>query len=198
MGYQKSTQAFRSVVARVIKEHRQDLKDAPIECVFRDVTKGEGINAYGKLHVKTGIDAFLYFQAHSDELGEGDSYLVLELSKEAWGMWSDEQKEAYVDHFLAYAEVDEKGKLSRVSVDIEAFFEVVARRGKFHTSIKDFARSLQGKLPLMVEAVPEEKSAKGNGKADESSEESGKPDKAERAPRKARTTTAPADSPPAE
>lgn len=159
--YQKPNQVFKAAVARVIKECHTDLKDIPLECVFIDKASGDEM---GKLHIKGKLDAYLYFQSR-EELGSGEQFLVIEIAKDVWQLLDEPQRDALIDHLLCHCELDASTmKLSKCEPDIQEFNEVAARRGKWNSSIKDFARSLTGKLPLVAEPEKEkvEKSSKGD------------------------------------
>lgn len=150
--YLKATNELVDLVGKVIRECRQDLSFTPYECVFRDKANDESVSGMGKLSVKSGIDAFLYFQAHDGELVEGDFFLVIEVAQDVWQIFNEDQKKALIDHLLAYVEIEEgTNKLIKHRPDSSEFYSVAARRGAWHTSIKDMVTAVtKRKMPLIT------------------------------------------------
>ncbi len=152
--YLEAGKEVEKLAKRIINEHHPQLRGVMIRYIFsiKPLT-AKNKELLGKTQKVSGLNAFL---ATADTDNEGEEFVVVMLSKQAWEVLDDARKEALLDHELCHVKVKEDtGKPYLVTHDLEEFNQIVERHGAWQSDIVEFLRhAKQPPLPGLAEEKP--------------------------------------------
>jgi hypothetical protein len=146
----------KEIATTLIEKYHPHLKDIRIEYIFDLRESKEDVELWGKIKIISSLNAFL-----ASENGDEAPFFSFMVPKDLFGELMPSKKEAYVDHYLCYANVtvDKKGntKLSINKPDFEEFIVITNRHGAWRQSLEECAKAIKphSELDDFREAVQE-------------------------------------------
>jgi hypothetical protein len=145
----------KPIAKQLLKEIHQRLKDIRIVYVFvLEPIKEKGREVFGKVSVKSGIDAFLVNE-FSDQPQE--DFFLLQINKSVWDFYNETQRLGGLDSLLTSCSTSQ-GKLGVKPYDFMEHLESFARNGDWNHDLTEMKKLAAN--PLLPGVEPETKSGK--------------------------------------
>jgi hypothetical protein len=133
------------IAKRLIDERHDHLLDVHIEYLFAlEPLTSKGKEIDGQAKKVGGLNAYL---ASRESEFDGTEFVVIEISKSAWDMYSESQREASLDKRLCEIKLSEKMKIQIVGPDAHAYYRNVEVYGDWEPDLKRLRKLF--KQPLL-------------------------------------------------
>ncbi|MGH9960362.1 MAG: putative metallopeptidase [Pyrinomonadaceae bacterium] len=131
-----SAPEVRDIAERLIEILKPELEGFEIQYVFcSEKLMHGGREVSGLARKVVGLNAFL--------AGHSEGFFVLETSKLAWDLMTENQRIAYVHHELCHFGISDEGSLTIIPHDIEEFNHVAEVHGEYHPGLVIFGAALR-------------------------------------------------------
>ncbi|MBI3654140.1 MAG: hypothetical protein HY231_24170 [Acidobacteria bacterium] len=147
----------KTIAKRLIGERHTHLADVHIEYLFAlEPLASKGKEIDGEVKKVSGLNAYLASLALEFD---GDEFVAIIISKSAWDLYSESQREASIDKRLCEIRLSDKMKIQLVGPDAHAYYANVRIYGDWEPDLQTLRKLF--KQPLL----PHVEGPKGKSKA---------------------------------
>lgn len=155
MSWADASTEVKPIADKLIAERHDHLEEVHIEYLFAlEPLESKGKEIDGQVKKVSGLNAYL---ACRESDFDGEEFVVVEISKSAWDMYSESQREASIDKRLCEIKLNDKLKLKLVGPDAHAYYKNVEIYGDWEPDLKHLRKLF--KQPLLPGSEATKKAA---------------------------------------